>query len=241
MTCVSELARQQRHSSRCPIRFALYFTPPADHPLVGRAASWLGRDAFGGETMAVPEARANVTESARRYGFHATLKAPFRLHEGESVEALETALDRFVRETAPVTIPVLALQQLGRFFALVPDEQPAELTALAARVVEAFEPFRAPLSEAEIAKRSPETLPKPERDNLLRWGYPYVMDAFRFHMTLTDKIAPEESDTMRAALEREFAPFIGKPLAVDHLALFVEPEPGAPFTVQKLVELEGRA
>ncbi|MBE7184257.1 MAG: DUF1045 domain-containing protein [Methylobacterium mesophilicum] len=223
------------------MRFALYFTPPADYPLVARAAGWLGRDAFGGALTAIPETRAAATESARRYGFHATLKAPFRLREGESVEALETALDRFAREAAPVTIPVLALEQPGRFFALVPDAQPSELTALAARIVEGFEPFRAPLSDAEIAKRKPETLPKPERDNLLRWGYPYVMDQFRFHMTLTDKIAPEESEAMRAALTREFAPFIGKPLAVDHLALFIEPAPGAPFTARKLLKLEGRA
>src|SRR5690606_24575986 len=77
------------------MRYAIYFTPERDHPLTRKAAQWLGRDAFGGETLppssAAPLSAAEVafqTAAARRYGFHATLKAPFRLAEGTSESEL---------------------------------------------------------------------------------------------------------------------------------------------------------
>ncbi len=131
---------------------------------------------------------ARLTEEPRRYGFHATMKAPFRLDEKHSESDLLSALMHFSSSAAPVVIPRLKLHALGPFFALVPDEPVAALNQLANDVVVAFDRFRAPLSEVEIARRRPERLSEAQRHNVERWGYPYVFEEFRFHMTLTGPV-----------------------------------------------------
>jgi putative phosphonate metabolism protein len=219
------------------LRYALYFSPAADHPLTKTASRWLGRDAFTGDAFPTPDVAGFATEELhaltadpRRYAFHATLKAPFELAEGRSETELVEAFDDFVAAVPAFEIPNVVIGQLGRFFALVPDAVYPDLQAFAARVVEEFEPFRAPLSETDIARRRPETLSPAHRDNLMRWGYPHVMDEFRFHMTLSGQVPPEQAPAMRDALESRFAAFIDRPLSIDGLAIFAEPERGAPFT-----------
>ncbi|WP_292224707.1 DUF1045 domain-containing protein, partial [Mesorhizobium sp.] len=91
--------------------------------------------------------------------------------------------------------------------------------------------FRAPLTEAEIERRSPDALKPDEFRNLCQWGYPYVFDTFRFHMTLSGRVGPEESPRLRAAIDGLFADALRQPVPVDALTLFVESEPGAPFMV----------
>ena len=226
------------------MRYAVYFSPAESHPLTKAAAHWLGRDAFTGEiwpTPAVeglkPDTVHELTADPRRYAFHATLKAPFELADGKSEAELVEAFERFAAETAAFDIPNVVVGQLGRFFALVPDIIYPELQDFAARVVEVFEPFRAPLSEADIARRNPEKLSATQRANLERWGYHHVMDDFRFHMTLTGQVPPEQAPAMAAELDRRFAEFVDRPLAIDGLALFVEPSRGAPFTAHRWLPL----
>lgn len=228
------------------MRYALYFTPPADDPLIRSAAAWLGRDAFSGESLAVEEtgpfpaeAFAALTEDPRRYGFHATIKAPFELAEGQSEDALVERYREFCASCSAFDIPSIVVGQLGPFFALIPAETHPPLQDFAAAVVEAFEPFRAPLSEADIARRKPERLSEAQRAHLLRWGYPYVMEEFRFHMTLTGPIEPTQAETMRQLTTARFAAFTDKPLRISGLALFVERERGAPFTVHAWQPLTG--
>ena len=228
------------------MRCAIYYTPDDDHPLGRAAAGWLGRNPHTGAALPAPAVRtltpgaiAFHTAAPRRYGFHATLKAPFRLAGGFSQEGLQAALDRFGAEAQPVTIPRLVIRQLDGFFALVPERPVAELDALAAAVVEAFDPFRAPLTEAEIQRRNPDALNPEEFRNLCQWGYPYVFKTFRFHMTLTGRVGAEEAPRVRAALEEVIAPSLAHPVLIDSLSLFVEPESGAPFTVSSSHALGG--
>jgi len=221
------------------MRYAIYFTPERDDPLTRIAANWLGRDPFSGETRSAPGVGrllpaeiAYHTAAPRRYGFHATLKAPFRLIDKESGASLSGAIETFAEKVVSMTIPRLVIRQIDRFFALVPETPPATLNRLADDVVVAFEPFRAPMTEAEVERRNPDSLSPVEFRNLLKWGYPYVFDAFRFHMTLTGRVTPQESPRVRAAIEEFFGVMLDEPVNVDGLALFVEPEPGAPFTVE---------
>lgn len=228
------------------MRYAIYATPSADHPLTRAATRWLGRDAFTGEDHPLPMVdgfsagtiEAYLADPAR-YGFHGTLKAPFTLAEGESEAALVARLDAFALAAQPVTVPELVIRRLGRFFALVPNERVAALDDLAGRVVAEFEPFRAPLSEADIARRRVAGLTLDEETNLIRWGYPYVFDAFRYHMSLTGRVPKDDAEPMQVELKRHFAEFDGKPYVLDRLALFVEPERGAPFQVHHVAMLGG--
>ncbi|MEI9403253.1 DUF1045 domain-containing protein [Mesorhizobium argentiipisi] len=220
------------------MRYAIYYTPGQDEKLARIAANWLGRDPFGAATRPVEAvgdlSAAEVafhTASARRYGFHATLKAPFRLAPNQTEASLRAALDAFAAATPPVVIPRLVVGQIDGFFALVPEKPFAPLNDFATEVVRAFDPFRAPLTEAEIERRSPDALKPDEFRNLCQWGYPYVFDTFRFHMTLSGRVGPEESPRLRAAIDGLFADVLRQPVPVDSLTLFVESEPGAPFMV----------
>ncbi len=220
------------------MRYAIYFTPGPDDALTRIAANWLGRNPFTGATSTAPATSlltpteiAFHTAAARRYGFHATLKAPFRLAEGESEASLDKALAAYAASVEPVIIPHLVLGQIDRFFALIPGEVSPELNRFAGDVVEKFDRFRAPLTDAEIERRNPDALSQIEFRNLCQWGYPYVFDTFRFHMTLTGRVSAEESPKLRATIERLFGNAVAEPFAIDGLALFVEREPGAPFMV----------
>lgn len=213
------------------MRYALYFSPSATDPLTETASRWLGRHAFSEEVFDDYVSFADVTEDPRRYGFHATLKAPFELAADKSEEQLIEAFSAFASSRTAFDIPDVVVGSLGPFFALVPATLHQPLQDFAADVVEHFEPFRAPLSERDIARRKPETLSESQRANLHRFGYPYVIDDFRFHMTLTGPVSDGRSDEMADILTKTFAGFIHRPLTISGLGLFVEKERGEAFTV----------
>jgi putative phosphonate metabolism protein len=220
------------------MRFAIYFTPPPDSLLTQLAASWLGRDPFTGSAVQPPSVStlspaeiAFHSAPPRRYGFHATLKAPFGLAQGESEAALADAVTRFAERVEPFHIPRLVVGQLDGFFALIPGAPVAELNRFADDVVREFDRFRAPMSEVEIERRNPDALSAEEFNNLHRWGYPYVFESFRFHMTLTGRVGGNEAERIRVALNEVFGETLAAPVPVDGIALFVEPGAGAPFTV----------
>ncbi|MBD8891168.1 DUF1045 domain-containing protein [Roseibium litorale] len=215
------------------MRAALYFTPSRDSDLTLAAAEWLGRDPFTGESVVSDVSGSDgLVDAPRRYGFHGTLKAPFALADGKSLEQLEQAAAEFAASRCRFTVPELALGRLGSFFALVPARPCDALNAFAGDVVRHFEPFRAPLSDKDLERRRKSRL-SPRQDALLcEWGYPYVFEEFRFHMTLTGSVPAEQFDDVEELLKTSFAAFTGKPLPIDALAVFVETEPGAAFQVQ---------
>ena len=226
------------------LRYALYFTPPASDALTITASRWLGRNAFTGSALQQPAVEgfdastlAALTADPRRYGFHATLKAPFELAHGTTEADLIAELVRFVGEAEAFDIPDLVIGRLGSFFAFVPAEDCLPLQAFAANVVRRFERFRAPLSSADIARRRPDQLTSEERQNLVQWGYPYVFDTFRFHMTLTGRVPAGDMPAMERALATHFAGHEGLSLPVGGLALFREASRGADFTVHSLFPL----
>jgi len=226
------------------MRYALYFSPGPGEELAELGASWTGRDAQSGKPVAHPDLHdlgaselASITGPARRYGFHATLKAPFRLADGARESDLVSALDAFASQTAAFEIPSLVVGQLEGFLALVPGGPAPQLNAFANSVVEAFEPLRAELSEREIERRNPDSLSSVQLRHLMRWGYPYVFDQFRFHMTLTTRLSDPDIARVEKAARHHFAPALAGPVAVRALCLFVEPEPGAPFQIHSRVPL----
>lgn len=199
-----------------PTRYALYFAPPPGD-FADTAARWLGR--------AQPPVSPDLwplTVSARRYGFHATLKAPFRLTSGLGLQDLIDAMDRFGETCEPVDLEGLELADLDGFLALIPQGDTTALNAFAARVVQDFDPLRAPLTPADLARRNPDQLAPHLRALLDQWGYPYVMDAFQFHMTLTDRLSPADAAWVTPLARDSFAAFTGQPLRIDALSLFVE-------------------
>ena len=171
-------------------RFALYYTPPPG-PLADFGAAWLGWDLRRGVAVArsAPDCAA-VTATPGRYGFHATLKAPFALAEGESRRTALARLHDLAAGLAPVILPEgLALRHDFGFLALVSPRPVPALAGLESALMRGMDGLRAPLTARDRARRRPEALTPRQRAHLDRWGYPWVLGDFRFHMTLTGPVA----------------------------------------------------
>jgi len=176
---------------------------------------------------------AELTAEPRRYGFHATMKAPFRLAEGASEQELRTELEALAQSRRPF-LQRMRVARIGRFFAIVADGPSPELNELADEAVKRFERFRAPLTEAEFQRREPEKLSPLQLRNLRTWGYPHVFADFRFHMTLTGKVPEEKAEKMQTVLDTIFSPLLEEPIVIGGLALFVQPDADQPFHVESM-------
>lgn len=226
-------------------RYAIYFLPPADSALYRFGAGMLGYDCYTGESLSHPHDIAlaasewdALTREARKYGFHATLKAPFRLLPPFSEADLAAELERFA--AIPRTIPEIrpTVQSLAGFIALVACTPSMELDRLAADAVMAFDRFRRPLSTQEREQRLGAGLSDRQTDNLDRWGYPYVFEDFRFHMTLTGRIDADRRGAMLALLQARFNAIEGAhALPVDRLALLRQDGRERPFRVVRAAAL----
>jgi Protein of unknown function (DUF1045) len=175
-----------------------------------------------------------MTSGPRHYGFHATLKAPFRLRADLDFADLTDILAEFALKFTPfdageLSVGAIAAGDGRAFVALRPKGGWRELRSFEGRVVRALDFLRAPLAFAEREKRKSAPLSPRQAYYLEAWGYPYVLDEFRFHLTLTDRIPQAQRPTVERVLSHWFAPLLGADLPLDALAVFTEAEPGAPF------------
>jgi putative phosphonate metabolism protein len=218
-------------------RYAIYFAPPAGSNLAHFGDRWLGRDAASGRPVPPPALDAldagrqrAITEAPRHYGFHGTLKPPFHLAEGCDIDDLRRAITEFAANQSPFEIAALCLREIADFVALVPAGATPALSQLADACVMAFDAYRAPAGAAELARRHAAGLTPRQAELLARWGYPYVLDEFRFHLTLTGSIAdPAERALVAGLLQPLVAPLIDRPVPVRELCLFHQPDRAAPF------------
>jgi putative phosphonate metabolism protein len=217
-------------------RWAIYFAPERGSPLARFGAEWLGYDVASGACLPQPvlaeidaERLRAITAEPRRYGFHATLKPPFVLAEGVTAEKLDAAVATLARQEAAFDAPPLRLSCISGFWALTLSAPCLPLQALADRCVSELDAFRAPPSAEELARRRRARLTARQDELLVRWGYPYVMEEFRFHMTLTARLDAAEGAVVARTLEPLVAPLCRGPLAIDALSLFYQPSQDAPF------------
>lgn len=220
-------------------RYAIYFVPDPDTALYRFGSAVLGYDCFTGSEIPPldalpvdPPRWRELTREPRRYGFHATLKAPFRLAAGRTEAELIGEFVEFPRTvaTAPAIEPAICL--LHHFVAITPAKVCAGLDGLAASCVKHFDGFRAPLTGADRSRRLAPHLTARQIGHVERWGYPYVFDEFRFHMTLTGALSPDSQAPMLAYLRRRWAcSHGGGAISIDRLALLRQDNPGARFVV----------
>ncbi len=207
-------------------RYAVYYAPEPGG-FATAAATWLGWDPVAGAPLPQPDLGvdlAALTEDPRKYGFHGTIKAPFRLAEGLGLQDLRLAIAALAARLAPVEMPGLQFLDMEGFLALVPEGDVTALTDLAAQVVEILDPLRAPLTEAEIARRRPERLSPRQRALLDRYGYPHVMEEFRFHLTLSGRLP--QGVALLPLAKAHFAPHLPRPFRIADLCLFGEAQDG---------------
>ncbi|MEL7278861.1 MAG: DUF1045 domain-containing protein [Pseudomonadota bacterium] len=222
-------------------RYAVYYTPPPG-ALADFGAAWLGWDLETGQSVAHPDIEGlphpidDITSVPRKYGFHATLKPPFRLAPGRSEADLTEAVRILGSRTLhPVTGLRLKLSVLGRFLALTAEGNTAQLGGLAAMCVETLDVFRAPPTEAELAKRRAGGLSHSQETMLLKWGYPHVMDQFKFHMTLTGKLPKSALPDTQAALAKALASRLSEPFTLDQICVVGEDAEGRFHLIERHV------
>lgn len=208
-------------------RYGIYYAPEAG-ALAEFGASWLGWDAEEGQDVEHPdigiarEQVARITATPRKYGLHGTIKPPFRLAEGCDEAGLRAALGAYCAERAPVELAGLGLASLGSFLALKCEGDQGGLAALAFDTVRNLEPFRAPLSETELARRRQADLTSRQEELLEAWGYPYVDDEFRFHVTLSGPLRLGELARLQKLLGKAIEPLLPRPFVLRELCLFGE-------------------
>ncbi len=229
-------ADQQTEPDPTAPRYALYVAPAPGSALFEFGADWLGRDCVTGQDRDQPTVTgidgqrfAEITESARFYGFHATIKPPFHLRTGRSEAELLDAFAGFAAGRTPFDV-TLGLRSLGGFLALMLTPPDHRMNALAADAVRDLDGFRALPSEAELARRREAGLSAQQEALLQQWGYPYVMGEFKFHMTLSSRLPDgPERDSLVAALMPLADAVTETPFRVDAIALFKQDGKAAPF------------
>jgi putative phosphonate metabolism protein len=219
-------------------RYAIYYAPPPGTALDRFGAELLGYDAFKGEDLPFPDAILGkapdwreLTTDPRKYGFHATLKAPFSLAHGRNEAELVSACATFA--ATPRAIPAITpiVGSISGFIAVIPSKPPPALIRLAADCVGEFDVFRAPLTDADRVRRNPSALTQPQREHLDRRGYPYVMEEFRFHMTLTCRLDANRREPVLAMLRNRFAATGLDTLPIDNITLFRQDDANSRFGI----------
>jgi hypothetical protein len=220
-------------------RYAIYFVPSAETEFFRFGSAVLGYDCYTGGSVkrlalfdAEPELWDGLTAEPRRYGFHATLKAPFNLSPSCREAQLVSALHSFAGLGHTISALTPAVRMLSGFAAVVPAAASPVIDELAAKCTTIFDAFRAPITAQERARRVASGLNQGQIANLDRWGYPYVFSDFRFHMTLTSRVDVERRDnvlnTLQKALSRASKDRV---LAIERISLMRQNDASSSFRV----------
>jgi putative phosphonate metabolism protein len=219
-------------------RYSIYYvsTPGSDLDRFG--AQLLGYDALSGDQLPFPDDVVrlvpdwrDLTRDPRKYGFHATLKAPLPLAQGNAEAELLAACETFAGTPRPIPVIRPVVDSISGFIAVVPAEPSPELERLAADCVREFDSFRAPLTPEDRMRRNPSALTPRQRAHLERWGYPYVMEDFRFHMTLTGRLDAGRREPVLTMLRDRFSAIGLTTLAIDRIAVFRQNDAASRFQV----------
>lgn len=204
------------------MRYAVYFCPAPDSALHELGCDWLATTCVPG----VGTDRLNILlADVRRYGWHATLQAPFALATHASYGDLHEHVTDIAARTQAFELP-LQLDRLAGFLALRPCGDTDRVDALAAQCVRDLSALRAPINEAAWQRRA-GALDDTERALFRQYGYPYVLERYRFHLTLSAPATAAEEHALRTYLLPKLDP---APRAyINALTLCREPAPGAAF------------
>lgn len=225
-------------------RYAVFWVPPEGSGLARFGAAWLGWDCIAGQeierpAVALPRPLPEMTRAPWRYGFHATLKPPFRLAPGTDAAALDRAVAELAARRPTARAPGLAPSARLGFAALMPAGPAPEIDALAAACIRDLDRFRAAPSETELARRRATGLTPRQDEYLTRWGYPYVFEDFRFHLTLSGRLRPGEAAAMLAAVTPLASSHLEPELQLDEICLFGDPGANRGFRVLRRYPLTG--
>lgn len=219
-------------------RYAIYALPRAQSALWQFGSAAIGYNSRNGTFCSAwcprgisPEQWHEWTAEPRRYGFHATIVAPFELRVGFSEAELIETVDRFAAVNNPLQIGPLAVTQIGSFIALCKTGSQDTINKFASEIVTRFNRFRAPLSDYDLTRRTSATLTPRQKEYLRRFGYAYVHEDFRFHMTLTGSLPPAAGDHVMAELAEAYSQIENELFILTTLCVLRQDDRTKPFRV----------
>ena len=225
-------------------RYAVYFSPPEADYLSKFLAGWFGWNAHNGQNVPYHILEnlnydlSDITKEQYRYGFHGTLKPPFSLVDTKNLNDLKLALVELSKSIKKFEIPSISLKVLNGFVAIVSTTENRPIMALAKKCVEELDLFREVESVERIQRRRSRTFSKSEEYNLKRWGYPYVMDNFQFHLTMSGRLKPEVLKNVIEVLNSELQGVLNKPLPIGEICLFGENASNGNFQIIQKFSLD---
>jgi hypothetical protein len=238
---VAPLSANVRGAALQPYRYAVYFTPSVGTDWHEAGSRWLGRYASSGQSVAQPRIEgiaastfAALTEDPRRYGWHATLKAPFRLAKGMDEDALAQSMRQLADTMTAFSLPTLRAGLIRNFLAVRPEGDLKKINAIARACTTALHQFVEPLTPSELQRRRNVGLTAEQDRLLMQWGYPWVLDQFQFHFSITsslNQVDTEMNQLLLDAAKRHFETL--EKCRFEQLSLFVEPAPGENFLLVK--------
>ena len=219
------------------MRAALYWVPDLNDPLFAAGNRWLGRDAETGARMMQPsfDGLAEITGDARRYGLHATLRPPMRLATGW--EEFAAAAHEIAAAVEPFPLPPLAVCNVGGFLALRETAPCAALQTLADACVQGTERHRLRPGAEELARRRAAGLTARQDALLVAYGYPFVLDEWFFHITLTRRLSAAELAAWQPRAEAHFAPVLTVPRVVAEVCICTQMD--GDFLIAERIRLGG--
>jgi Protein of unknown function (DUF1045) len=226
-------------SARRPYRYAIYFTPQLTSSWAQAGNHWLGRCVSSSKSLeqpfidgVAPSVFAALTEDPRRYGWHATLKAPFRLAHDQNVKQLTSGIQQLAETMSAFSLPPLRVGLLRDYLALRPEGDLKRINAIARACTTALHSFAAPLAPHELKQRRSLGLSEEQDRMLSQWGYPWVLDQFQFHFSLSGALksaTPEVRLALLYAAQRHFHHL--ENCRFEQISLFIEPAAGESFQV----------
>lgn len=213
-------------------RVAIFYAPGSQTPLANFGAQWLGWDVEHAKGVphpqidGLPEPIETLVATPQKYGFHGTLKAPFRLHENQTLDGLRAAMKAFSEQHRKFFIGQMKVAKLGSFVAIIQENSSNEFANFASNIVTHFEDYRAPLRDEDIAKRRKAKLTPRQDELMLQWGYPFIFEEFKFHLTLTGKLSEQNAKSVCDRLTDHLKPILDTPVEAVDLCLYGEREDG---------------
>lgn len=210
-------------------RYAVYYAPRAGD-FANATAAWLGRNCETGLALPQPafeglsDTLFSLTTKPRKYGFHGTLRAPFRPADAQDSVSIAAAVAAIAAHLSPARCDGLEVgNPYGFGVAFKPIGDETEILTLAASVVERTDHLRAQLTPEEIAQRERnENLNSRQQKYLHRWGYPMVMEELSFQLTLSNRVNSEVQIALEAAVALHFEGILPIPFVIEDLCLFGE-------------------
>lgn len=197
-------------------RVAIYFLPKKNSSLENFGKNLLGRDINKKKKISLTRRQKyfinrgftyfdelkDYCEEPAKYGFHATLKAPFRLKRNVKTKNFYDVISHIAAQHSRFKIKGLKIVYSKKFTFITSRKPNKLLINLENDLVKHLDTFRAELNKTEIKKRIPDSLTFKQNKYLKEWGYPFVFDQFKFHMTLMNQNNNKLSNKQKLELEK---------------------------------------